>query len=304
MVLEPAPVASGARPDGGTFPRRDRAPPPPDTNAPIAAEVATTPAPPRSRPTRQRCIVPATLFPDYECLENDGHGWTADITQKSKDACRVRYVHATDDTGQPWAPTWLRATDVLPMLAPAGDALAAATHACIAAVDDEVARPRPDAAFTLLMSADETPSAIHTPKTRAEAERLDPEQWPPAIRKELDACTRNKCYRVIQASTLPPDRRVLNLLWVFKVKRDGTFKARLCVQGSRQQLGTDYDQSWSGALRASSLRLLTALAARNGMMITRFDLTSAFLQGALEESESVFTRPPPTLPATKSTGKY
>ena len=95
---------------------------------------------------------------------------------------------------------------------------------------------------------------------------------------------------------------MLNLLWVFKVKRDGTFKARLCVQGSRQQIGTDYDQSWSGTLRASSLRMLTALAARRRMLITRWDLTGAYLQGDLEPGESVFTRPAPGEPTTDPAG--
>ena len=74
---------------------------------------------------------------------------------------------------------------------------------------------------------------------------------------------------------------------MFKVKRDGTRKARLCVQGSRQQLGIDYDQSWSGTLRASSLRTLTALAARERLHLSRWDLTSAYLQGQLDEGEDI-----------------
>ena len=40
------------------------------------------------------------------------------------------------------------------------------------------------------------------------------------------------------------------MTWVYKMKRDSTQKARLCVQGCSQVYGVDYDQVWSGTLLA------------------------------------------------------
>jgi len=82
------------------------------------------------------------------------------------------------------------------------------------------------------------------------------------------------------------------MVWVFKTKRDGTKKSRLCVQGCSQVPGVDYDQTYSGAMRASSLRLLSSVAARQGHRIRRFDFVAAYLQGKLEEGEVVYCRPP------------
>ena len=53
------------------------------------------------------------------------------------------------------------------------------------------------------------------------------------------------------------------MIWVYKVKRDGTAKARLCVQGSSLEAGVDFQQVYSAALRYSSARALFAYAARN-----------------------------------------
>ena len=78
---------------------------------------------------------------------------------------------------------------------------------------------------------------------------------------------------------LPPGRRVHKLIWVYKKKRDGTAKARLCVQGNTLEAGIDYDQVFSAALRYSSARALFAYAARNGCKVRSADLVAAYLQG-------------------------
>ena len=45
----------------------------------------------------------------------------------------------------------------------------------------------------------------------------------------------------------------MRLIWVYKVKRDGTAKARLCVQGTTLEAGVDYDQVYSAALRTERM---------------------------------------------------
>ena len=60
-----------------------------------------------------------------------------------------------------------------------------------------------------------------------------------------------------------------------QLSRDGTAKARLCVQGSTLESGIDYDQVFSAALRYSSARALFAYAARHGCRVRSIDLVAA-----------------------------
>ena len=59
------------------------------------------------------------------------------------------------------------------------------------------------------------------------------------------------------------------------VKRDGTAKAHLCVQGNTLQSGVDYDQVFSAALCYSSARALFSYALRNDCRVRSVDLVAA-----------------------------
>ena len=67
---------------------------------------------------------------------------------------------------------------------------------------------------------------------------------------------------MIDRSEMPKGRRTVKLVWVYKVKRDGSLKARLCVQGCSQMPGVDYDQTHCATMRPESLRILAAMSAR------------------------------------------
>eukprot|EP00965_Chrysotila_dentata_P086080 2840673-Pleurochrysis_carterae.AAC.1 len=58
--------------------------------------------------------------------------------------------------------------------------------------------------------------------------------WLAAERAEIDNHESNGSWSVIDRSQLPPGRNLVRLIWVYKVKRDGSKKARLCVQGCAQ----------------------------------------------------------------------
>ena len=131
------------------------------------------------------------------------------------------------------------------------------------------------------------------PKTQADAYRADKPNWMKSELKELKNHEDNGSWEYIPASALPRGRRLVKMVWVYKVKRDGTLKSRLCVQGCRQVAGVDYDQTWCGAMRGTSLRLLSNLAANSGMRMRRYDFVAAYLQGELLEGETVFCYPPP-----------
>ena len=79
---------------------------------------------------------------------------------------------------------------------------------------------------------------------------------------------RNCSWTVISESELPKGRRAHKFTWVFKLKRDGTAKGRLCVQGCTLREGIDYDQVFTlqrcataPAARSSPTRLARAAAS-------------------------------------------
>ncbi|MGA0059339.1 MAG: reverse transcriptase domain-containing protein [Planctomycetota bacterium] len=116
--------------------------------------------------------------------------------------------------------------------------------------------------------------------------------WIRAEEKEMTNHKSNGSWVTITQDELPAGRRVHKLLWVYKVKRDGTAKARLCFNGSTLQAGIDFDQVFSAALRYSSARALFAYAARTGCRVRSIDLVAAYLQGEFMDGEVVYSSLP------------
>jgi len=135
------------------------------------------------------------------------------------------------------------------------------------------------------------PSATD-PKTQLEAYAMDREGWRASEQKEIDNHRDNGSWELIERSSVPRGRQLIKLVWVYKTKRDGSLKSRLCVQGCRQVKGVDYNQTWCGTMRGASLRLLSSIAAKTGMRMRRWDFVAAYLQGELLEGEVVYCLPP------------
>ena len=134
---------------------------------------------------------------------------------------------------------------------------------------------------------------LTSPLNRKQAMASDPVGWKGAEKKELGKHADNESYHVIDRSEMPKGRRTVKLVWVYKVKRDGSLKARLCVQGCSQMPGVDYDQTHCATMRPESLRILAALSARFRLRMRRYDFASAYLQGNLEPGEVVYCSMPP-----------
>ena len=144
---------------------------------------------------------------------------------------------------------------------------------------------------------------ITDPKNRKEALAQDSPGWTVSMDEEYKNHESNGSWEWIRRGDVPRGRHLIKLVWVYKVKRDGRLKSRLCVQGCAQTAGIDYDQTHSAALRSSSLRLLASLAAREQMGLHRWDFVSAYLQGELEEGEVVYCSAPPGYERTDDDGE-
>ena len=130
------------------------------------------------------------------------------------------------------------------------------------------------------------------PDTHRQAMEMG-EPWPAAEDKEMGNHARNGSWSRISIDVLPRGRRLHKLVWVYKLKRDGTAKARLCVQGCTLESGVDFDQTFSQTLRHSSARCLFAYAARNRCYVRSIDYVAAYLQGDFVEGEAVYCHMPP-----------
>jgi hypothetical protein len=129
------------------------------------------------------------------------------------------------------------------------------------------------------------------PETHKQAAAIG-EPWPSSEVKELNNHANNESWTRISIDDLPAGRRVHKLVWVYKIKRDGTAKARLCVQGCTLEGGVDYDQTFASALKYHSARALFALAARKRCRVRSVDFVAAYLQGKFVEGEVVYCRMP------------
>ena len=71
-----------------------------------------------------------------------------------------------------------------------------------------------------------------------------------------------------------------------KTNADGSVerhKARLVARGFSQEFGSDYDETFSPVVRQESLRTLAAISSLYGLTLNHVDITTAFLNGALNE---------------------
>ena len=127
--------------------------------------------------------------------------------------------------------------------------------------------------------------------------------WLEAEKAELKNHVDNKSYKFLDRSALPAGRKPVRMTWVYKRKRSGKLKARLCVQGCSQIPGVDYGQTFCATMRGSTLRLLSALAAQRHYSLRRWDFVAAYLQGSLEEGEAVYCHSPPGYETLGKDGK-
>jgi hypothetical protein len=124
------------------------------------------------------------------------------------------------------------------------------------------------------------------PKSFAEAmQRPDGKKWKGATDIEMKQHQDNGTFELVE---LPAERTALDGKWVFKIKRGADnqivkYKARFVGKGFMQQFGINYDQTYAGVVRASSVRTIFALAALFDHDIVQLDFVTAYLNSDLSE---------------------
>ena len=90
----------------------------------------------------------------------------------------------------------------------------------------------------------------------------DKEKWKRVIEDEKESLMKNKTWVYVDEEQAK-GKEVLSSRWIFKLKENGTFKARLVARGCTQDKNSmDYKDIFSPVVDTTSLRLLFAIAAK------------------------------------------
>jgi hypothetical protein len=94
---------------------------------------------------------------------------------------------------------------------------------------------------------------------------------------------------------LPPDRVVVNNVWIYKDKSDTTgdvtcSKAGLVAKGCSQRVGLDYTEMFSHVIRMANVLLFLAIAAARDLELCQLDIDNGFLYAPIKED--VYIRQP------------
>jgi hypothetical protein len=109
-----------------------------------------------------------------------------------------------------------------------------------------------------------------------------------AQRPKIDGLMDINTFEFIPKTNLPPRTQYLNLIWTHRRKRrpDGSlkkYKARLCVNGSRQIQGIDYMESFAPVVQWNTIRTVSTLAAMHNLKGKQIEFTQTFPQEKLKE---------------------
>ena len=116
------------------------------------------------------------------------------------------------------------------------------------------------------------------------------QKWQEAIELEFDQMKKNDVWEQEEINELPKDRKGIGTKWVFKIKKNGMYRARLVAKGYNQIAGVDFQHSFAPLTNKLTLQLFLITMLKKGYYCEIADVQTAFLHGHLEE-ELFFTLP-------------
>ena len=108
------------------------------------------------------------------------------------------------------------------------------------------------------------------------------EKWREAICLEIKKMLEMGVWRHVKRNDWPNDRRLVGLRWVFKVKRNGVYCARLVAKGFGQIPGDDFTDNYSPVVNDVTFRVVVARMLIENLKGKVVDIDNAFLNGDLE----------------------
>ncbi|CAI7756865.1 unnamed protein product [Closterium sp. NIES-53] len=110
-------------------------------------------------------------------------------------------------------------------------------------------------------------------------------EWKKPMESELKSIEENDMWELVE---LPEGRKAITSKWLFKIKSDADgkiehYKSRLVAKGYQQKEKVDYKELFAPVVKPTTLRTLLAGATIEGWVVKQMDVTTAFLNGILEE---------------------
>ncbi|CAI7739872.1 unnamed protein product [Closterium sp. NIES-53] len=128
---------------------------------------------------------------------------------------------------------------------------------------------------------------LHVPAaTLKEAlESSDAEEWKKAMESELKSIEENGTWEFVE---LPEGRKAITSKWLFKIKSDANgnierYRSRLVAKGYKQKEKVVYKELFAPVVKPTTLRILLTGSAIKGWVVKQMDVTTAFLNGVVEE---------------------
>ena len=101
-------------------------------------------------------------------------------------------------------------------------------------------------------------------------------KWREAIKKELRDMINCEVFQKVKQSSMPTGKRWIKNKWVFKVKRNGIFCARLVACGYSQIPGMDFQEHFAPIMNNTSYRIMIAVMMMMGLKAKIVNIEMAF----------------------------
>ena len=132
------------------------------------------------------------------------------------------------------------------------------------------------------------------PKTFQEAWDYPTEEernnWRTAIRKEIRSMIERGVWRKTDRKKILSNGRLTGNMWAFKIKRDGTYRARLVALGHSEIPEVDYTDNFAPVTHDASFRITLARMMVEKLDSLVMDVETAFLCGEIDEE--IFMKSP------------
>lgn len=118
-------------------------------------------------------------------------------------------------------------------------------------------------------------------------------KWREAILKELKDMESRKVGKNIKEQHKPKDCRCVKSKWVFKIKKNGIYRARLVACSYSQIPGVDFNKNpYSPVINDVTYKILLILSLIMDYCNVIIDIVTAFLYGTIEKGEKVYMNCP------------
>lgn len=100
-----------------------------------------------------------------------------------------------------------------------------------------------------------------------------------ARREEMDSLKKNQTSKLVSS---PQESQAIGCKWVYKMKDDGRYKARLVANKFSRRKGIKYDKVFAPVVRHTTIQTLLVIVATHDKEVEQLDINATFMRGDLK----------------------